>query len=358
MSNPFANLFTRRKRPSADTLPPQGLIYFDHLYAEYESLTVDHPEIASEKVRTLVSELLAKRKDKTLSWKDLYTFDLILAQLSPIGKLSRKVWSLRSRYRDVAGTKEYDAYLASKPPDWSPGKTAEDKEDELRADIEHLLGELYLRYAIVPVRERIRDRIAKRVALGTLFWLTLAVMFTLLVNRPEEEVRAKGGSPSGKFSPSSTLVVKVRGEEIEVRAATLTVVIFVGAMGGLVSMQQRYHSLPEDGDQIQNVSELIQGWLNIFLPSISGAIFAVILYLLVLAGLLQGGLFPKMIEVPGNVDTRYGVNFLYFLREANPASRTDFAKLLVWSFISGFAERFIPDTLSRFIARKDSNVTT
>jgi hypothetical protein len=300
-------------------------LYFDHLNAEYQNLSTSNPELIAAEAKEFLDSIISKRETESLSWNDLYAFDLILTRLQPIEKLSRKVWNLRSRYRDVAGLKEYDAYLASKPPDWTHEYEgdAEKKQSELRADIEYLLSELYLRYAIAPVRDKIRDRIAAKVAFVTIACLFLAITFTLLIHRPpENKSKAQPQEPSG----TSTFVVDVHGYKIEMRAATLIVVILVGAMGGLMSMQQRYQSLPEEGDQIQNVSELNRGGLSIFLPSISGAIFAAVLYLLVLAGLLEGGLFPKMVEESKPAINSVGVDFIHFLREANPESRAEFCK--------------------------------
>jgi hypothetical protein len=45
------------------------------------------------------------------------------------------------------------------------------------------------------------------------------------------------------------------------------------------------------------------------------------------------------------------VDFNRFVKETGPADGVEFGKLLVWAFIAGFAERFVPDTLDRMVAR-------
>jgi hypothetical protein len=141
-----------------------------------------------------------------------------------------------------------------------------------------------------------------------------------------------------------------------IKATTLTVVMFVGAMGGLVSMQQRFQSASAEGDPIHNVSELMHGWFSIFLSPISGAIFATVLYLIMTAGILEGELFPKIETcAPPKCSANSAIDFLTFLLETGPGTGADYAKLLVWSFITGFAERFVPDTLSRFVEKKETD---
>jgi hypothetical protein len=100
--------FTRRDPQQGKLLPGYGLLYFDNLYGEYRSLPAERviPE-----VKAIVDEILMKKQNASLAWNDLYTFDLLLARLQPPEKLPRKVWNLRSRYRDVAGLREYEAYL-------------------------------------------------------------------------------------------------------------------------------------------------------------------------------------------------------------------------------------------------------
>lgn len=299
-------------------MPAHGLLYFDHLNAELRSKPLEG--LAPEQ-RAVIDDILKRREERALTWNDLYTFDLIMSRLLSPERLAREVWSLRSRYRDIAGLREYEAYLASKPPD--PAGQVEEK--ALRADIEYLLGEIYLRYAITPINQLVSDRISKRVT-GVILIGVGIILFVLLIH-------ALGWKES--------------------HPATLLTVLFVGAMGGLLSMQQRYQSMSREGDPIDNIAEMTQGWTRLFLPAISGAIFAVLLYMMIIGGLLQGELFPALDEQV-QIKTPNGVGLLALLEQVRPASSSSYAKLIIWSFIAGFAERFVPDTLSSFISKRET----
>ena len=319
----------RRGLPRTEALPDYGRLYFDHLHGEYRSLpaaSID-PE-----VKVIADALLVKKQQMALTWDDLYTFDLMLARLAPPEKLRRKVWSLRSRYRDIAGLREYEAYLASKPPD----PEGQVEEVILRADIEYLLGQLYMRYAIMPVRERERTWLSTWVVLCTVVGLLVLELFVFTIARSGQQELPK---------------LRVFNREIPIHATTLTVVLFVGAMGGLISMQQRFQSASNEGDLIENVSQLRQGRASIWLSPVSGAVFAGVLYLIITAGLLQGDLFPQMTHRggPEGGPEGHGVALLKFLQGIEPKTYADYAKLMVWSFLAGFAERLVPDTLSRFV---------
>lgn len=324
-----------QRPPRGQPLPDYGRLYFDHLYGEYRSM----PQAKMDPdMKSLVEGLLTKKQEEALTWDDLYTFDLMLARLAPAEKLPRKVWSLRSRYRDVAGLREYEAYLASKPPD-PEGHPIEDV--VLRADIEYLLGQLYLRYAIMPVRERERTRLSSWVMGVTLVGLLVLSVFVYVIARTPE-----GQKPA----------MKLFGREIPIGATTISVVLFVGGMGGLISMQQRFQSASNEGDLIENVSQLRQGSAGIWLSPVSGAVFAAVLYLVIAAGLLQGDLFPKMknLHVTGAASPGGEVNLSSFITKVGLVEFSDYAKLMVWSFLAGFAERLVPDTLSRFVAQGTS----
>lgn len=310
-----------RRKVLEQPLPAHGILYFDHLNAELKSKP---SETFKPETQAVIDDLLKKRHEQqdTLTWNDLYTFDLILSRLLTPERLAREVWSLRSRYRDVAGLREYEAYLASKPPD--PAGQVEEK--ALRADIEYLTGEIYLRYAMTPVNQMVSDSISKRVTIVILVGVVIIVLSVFL-----------------------NQLITSKGKEIEV-SLTLLNVLFVGAMGGLLSMQQRYHSVSREGDPIDNVSEMLQGWPRLFLPVISGGLFATLLYMLIIGGLLEGDLFPKLTKTA----SPDGVKFSKLLDYGKPISSSDYAKLIIWSFLAGFAERFVPDTLSGFISKRET----
>lgn len=77
-------------------------------------------------------------------------------------------------------------------------------------------------------------------------------------------------------------------------------------------------------------------------------VFAFLLYLLFMSGLVSGDVFPTFsyIEVGNGGDY---VSMEEFLIKVKPASYKDVAKVLVWSFIAGYSERFVPNLISRVI---------
>jgi hypothetical protein len=70
-----------------------------------------------------------------------------------------------------------------------------------------------------------------------------------------------------------------------------------------------------------------------------------VLYVLFAAGRLRGALFP---EIEGGLLSGF----------ATPAPGVDEAKLLAWSFVAGFAEKFVPDRLDRLNRRAGSKERT
>ena len=44
------------------------------------------------------------------------------------------------------------------------------------------------------------------------------------------------------------------------------------------------------------------------------------------------------------------------IRTNRPDSVADYAKLVIWMFLAGFAERLVPDTLTRFMDTNDTGI--
>jgi len=114
-----------------------------------------------------------------------------------------------------------------------------------------------------------------------------------------------------------------------------------GLIGGFVSMQQRLKKIADP-----ELSLLATSWFQVVLIPVYGGIFALVLYVGFLSEVVNGKLFPVFYVPPFHsppVNADIGV----FLAQTVPASGADLAKLLFWSFIAGFSERFIPQILGK-----------
>ncbi|HEX3144407.1 MAG TPA: hypothetical protein VHQ64_10585 [Pyrinomonadaceae bacterium] len=398
----------RSRKAMKKAVPHYARLFFDHLFSEYIEL---RPAITDPDILKRLDDIHEKRVQHELTWSDIYTFDLTLVDFRPPESLVRKAYDSRSKYRSVAGQKEYDEYIASKPidlgsiqidPDAQPPKPSEILERELRADIKYLLSKFYLYYALLPAREGLRDELTKRAALVTGLVVAL-IALAIVIN--------VGGI---KFLPSVATYTPV--------VITVLTVVLAGVVGGCVSMLQRIQSAPTEGDALFNLASLTNGWRGILLSPIYGGIFASLLFILFAAGILNGSVFPTIItpsrtrvqaaaaaspsptatpapgpsaspagsvsssESPQSDSTKSASNAAVhptpeirrmggiatspsptpsasptpespvlqiktFLSETGPASGVAYALLIIWSFLAGFAERLVPDTLNRLVQK-------
>jgi hypothetical protein len=427
-----------------------GLLYFDHLYSEYMAMK---STVAPES-QDLLDGLHQRRvdRDPPLTWNDIYLFDLELLKYLPIGDLVSKAYDMRARYRNVAGEKEYELYIASKPPDLGSAKATSPpaspleaspleppqfiNEAALREDIRYLMKVFYLNYSLMKVREGVRETLMRKGVKWTLFALGLITVFVVLNDFSSDD-------------PNTRVYRYTRG-------LTVGVVLAAGCVGGLMSMLQRIQSAPSEGDALFNLASLTNGWRSIFLAPLTGAVFSVLLFVLFAGGVLKGTVFPdiytpnaasglgslpqirqtaptstpestprptpkpsptatplptptpsptppaigtssgtptptpsptpvasaRRARVPGpaplstvarlaeatptvtptpsptasptpGTEGSNSVAFSNFIQHTGPSSGVNYALLIIWSFIAGFAERLVPDTLSKLVTKSN-----
>ena len=75
--------------------------------------------------------------------------------------------------------------------------------------------------------------------------------------------------------------------------ATLLILMLAGSLGGFMSLLQRIQNTPTGVDPLISILEVQDGKFSLYLAPISGAVFAVLLYLIFLGRLVSGSIFPQ-----------------------------------------------------------------
>lgn len=119
-----------------------------------------------------------------------------------------------------------------------------------------------------------------------------------------------------------------------------------GLLGGFVSIQQRLKKFGEE-----ELDLLSKSWFQILLIPVYGGIFALVLYVGFLSGIVEGSLFPRFATQEfGTPPTTDDIRRFF---SSYPSSGPDLAKLLFWTFVAGFSERFVPQILEKTQKRDD-----
>ena len=71
------------------------------------------------------------------------------------------------------------------------------------------------------------------------------------------------------------------------------------------------------------------------------------LYVGFLSKLVDGSLFPQFSSTPFSTPIPTTEDIRNFFSQTYPSTGPDLAKLLFWSFVAGFSERFVPQILSQ-----------
>ena len=126
-------------------------------------------------------------------------------------------------------------------------------------------------------------------------------------------------------------------------------VAIAGVMGATFSILQRAHRSTLGTDPVLALFSLRAARRQAYLSIISGALSALVIFCVFAGGMVQGTLFPTFVNKFNYGPTvRFPMKLYDYFNSTGPQTHQDHAKLLVWCFIGGFAERFVPDMLDRF----------
>jgi len=117
------------------------------------------------------------------------------------------------------------------------------------------------------------------------------------------------------------------------------IVTATGAIGGFVGLQRRLKDFTASDLQL-----IADSWVYTCLSPMVGGILALLLCVLFLSGLISGPLFPQFVpNDPSQIAKDFSSIFT-----AHGAQYQEYAKMVFWSFVAGFSERFVTDVISRF----------
>lgn len=292
------------------SLPSYGWSYFDHLNAIYQTLNVQDNRVAA-----IISK--SANTPDLLNWGDIFSMESVIFSLQPEEVVDRTAWIYRERFREIVGSSVYQKYVESSIP--TDSSTA-GKLSILKADLTRVLDVLHWYYALIPMRENVRKALTVKCLRMVLGYTVFLLIFLAVCNERHWQFMAM-----------------------------LSCVVYCGIVGGFVSSQKRMQAISSDADPLITVFGLDNAGYYLWLSPLLGAIFAVVLCLMFIAGVLKGAIFPGFF-ISGN-HAAASLPFFTFTWDTLPTSSEEYAKLFVWAFLAGFAERLVPDSLDRLAAK-------
>jgi len=132
-------------------------------------------------------------------------------------------------------------------------------------------------------------------------------------------------------------------------------VFMVGTVGGIANNYRRLQRLPLVAEEATEEARIAQRLvtIQIYLSPLIGGVFAVVLYVIFMAGMLGGDFFPAF-QCAEDVF----IDAPHFADCTLPQSNSDAAKALVWGFIAGFIEGFVPNFIDRLAKEQTAKVGT
>ena len=124
----------------------------------------------------------------------------------------------------------------------------------------------------------------------------------------------------------------------------MMLIFFAGAVGAVVNNYYRLATLSTNIDAFDAATQKDLVVIQMYVSLLVAGILAFVAYGLFLSGLVQGSLFPVFEKTQ---ESYQGVTAL--LMNLAPKTNLDAAKAILWAFIAGFSERFVPNIIDTLI---------
>jgi phosphate/sulfate permease len=121
-----------------------------------------------------------------------------------------------------------------------------------------------------------------------------------------------------------------------------------GIIGGFVGLQRRLKTMSQEDLEL-----LANSWVYVCLSPVVGGVLAVVLYVLFISTLVSGDLFPHFEVIKPETGTTEVKGFAAIFDVQG--GTVDYAKMMFWSFVAGFSERFVTDIISKFDSNNENN---
>jgi hypothetical protein len=285
-----------------------GRSYLNDLLAEFAVLSASSAR--NQRAKELAERVQRRGANGHAGWDDVHGLEIAPIELWPIEQLQRRVWLQRASLREAIGEERYAEYLRSLPPN------LETAESLLRADAHQTLIELYRFRALEWAASAVRSRALRSALFGFVVSAVSVFVVLWLINH-----FSSSGVPGFRF---------------------FSLLLILGSLGGLVSAMQRIRS-----GQISSLKsiETLPTWPTALGPVI-GVFASLFFYAILRSGLLSGELFPTFSQDPTKVWELVAMD-----------KGTEYFKLAIWSFVSGFSEKLLPDQLAWFAGRAAQSVS-